>query len=270
MFTCIFHTLHGLSSRAVTWLLLLLSSLLTVLGRYSREIASIARAFPPTLYQRSHYLATMLSVPSINPFVVCRACLSLHSYEDCLEKCGTQLSSKVCNEHFSSSTPVPLLREVVTSNGSRKFYPHLVYPYVCLSSSLKSLLSRPGFYNQCEEWRNSFVGSPVLYSGNVWNEFSSNSFLKDRNSIAFFLNIDWFQPFKHRVYSIGVIYLAILNVPRVIRYKRENIILIGLIPGPSEPSKTMNTYLSPLVSELLTLWNGVPIVAELKSFVVLC
>lgn len=67
------------------------------------------------------------------------------------------------------------------------------------------------------------------------------------------LNIE----FKHRVYSIGVIYLAIMNLPRAIRFKRENIILIGLIPGPSEPSLTLNTYLTPLVADLLSLWDGV-------------
>ena len=74
------------------------------------------------------------------------------------------------------------------------------------------------------------------------------------------LNIDWFQPYKHRQYSIGVIYLAILNLPRAVRFKRENIILVGLVPGPSEPSLTMNTYLAPLVADLSTLWDGVDIV----------
>ena len=68
---------------------------------------------------------------------------------------------------------------------------------------------------------------------------------------------DWFQPYKHRIYSVGVIYLAIMNLPHAIRFKRENIIIIGLLPGPAEPSKTINTYLTPLVSELLVLWDGV-------------
>ena len=57
---------------------------------------------------------------------------------------------------------------------------------------------------------------------------------------------------------MGVIYLAIMNLPRAIRFKRENIILIGVIPGPSEPPLTVNTYLTPLVTELLSLWRGIP------------
>ena len=71
------------------------------------------------------------------------------------------------------------------------------------------------------------------------------------------LNIDWFQPFDHFIYSVGVIYLVVLNLPRNVRYKRENVILIGIIPGPSEPPLTINSYLIPLVLGLLELWHGV-------------
>ena len=66
-------------------------------------------------------------------------------------------------------------------------------------------------------------------------------------------NIDWFQSFKHINYSIGVIFVVILNLPRAVRYKRKNLIIVGLIPGPTEPPKTVNTYLAPLVSDLLSL-----------------
>ena len=31
-------------------------------------------------------------------------------------------------------------------------------------------------------------------------------------------------------------YLTILNLPRKIRFKQENVLLIGLIPGPKEPN----------------------------------
>lgn len=69
------------------------------------------------------------------------------------------------------------------------------------------------------------------------------------------MNIDWFQPYKHLNYSVGVIYLTIMNLPRSLRYKRENILLVGIIPGPHEPS--INSYLDPLVKELLYFWDGI-------------
>lgn len=33
--------------------------------------------------------------------------------------------------------------------------------------------------------------------------------------------------------------------------------LVGIIPGPTEPPLLINTYLNPLVSELLDLWDGI-------------
>ena len=264
-FSCLFQTLHSLSSRAVVWLLKFLGTLLAFFGLYSDKIAGIAFAFPSTLYRRKQYLKERLSVASVFHYVVCPVCHNLSKYEHCLEKRGNQLLVKSCGVcERDARRNVPLLREIVTSSGSTKYYPISVFPSAYLVSSLQSLLSRPGFFEHCKEWHHEFVHncSPLtdVYCGQVWNDFLSHKgepFLSVPSNIAFMLNIDWFQPFKHRVYSIGVIYLAIMNLPREIRFKRGNIILVGLLPGPSEPSKTMNTYLTPLVADLLTLWEGV-------------
>ena len=61
---------------------------------------------------------------------------------------------------------------------------------------------------------------------------------------------------KHITYSVGVLYLVIFNLPREERFKRENIILLGIIPGPSEPKRTMNSYLGPFVRDMLEFWEG--------------
>ena len=77
------------------------------------------------------------------------------------------------------------------------------------------------------------------------------------NTFGLMLNVDWYQPYKYSPYSIGVIYLVVMNLPRFERYRRKNLILVGIIPGPNEPSLTINSYLSPLVDELNKLWEGV-------------
>lgn len=64
------------------------------------------------------------------------------------------------------------------------------------------------------------------------------------------LNVVWFQPFKLARYSVGVVYLVEMNLPRHEQFKVENVILVGVIPGPHEPSQSINTFLSPLVDEL--------------------
>ena len=78
--------------------------------------------------------------------------------------------------------------------------------------------------------------------------------------------MDWFQPFKHVTYSVGAVYLS--NLPRNLRYKRENIILCGILPGPKEP-KDLNSYLYPLVHELLLLWEGVVIKTQEHSEIII-
>ena len=62
-----------------------------------------------------------------------------------------------------------------------------------------------------------------IYDGEVWQTLkkSSQEDLANffRNEVAdshlgLMLNLDWFQPYGSTVYSIGVIYAAICNLPR--------------------------------------------------------
>ena len=106
-----------------------------------------------------------------------------------------------------------------------------------------------------------------IYDGNIWKEFPS--IMDAQNSPKFFtpetadsnlgimINLDWFQPFDSAVYSSGAIYGVICNLPRSIRFKRENILTLGLLLGPNEVKlDRINHYLAPIIDELLELWNG--------------
>ena len=112
----------------------------------------------------------------------------------------------------------------------------------------------------CELWRLR-KNQPAfcdIYDGQVWKDFqyiNGSPFLAAPNNLALMLNIDWFRPFKHTPYSVGAIYLVVTNLPRSERFKKENVILAGIVPGPSEPPLHMNSYLKPLVDELNELWE---------------
>lgn len=263
MFTCVFQTLHCLPNRAVQWVLQFFFCLLTVLGRYSTVVAKLAEGFPRSIYLRGQYLKDNLLVPKVEHMVVCTVCHSLYSFKDCFEKKGTLAVPRLCSECLLSRQHSSLLRQVITSQGTKKFYPYCVYPASSLICSLQVLLLRPEFCDQCETWRTHFKLDASdfydVYDGNIWADFlfyKNSPFLAQKNSLGLMMNIDWFQPYKHRTYSIGVIYLVVMNLPREIRFKRENIIIVGLLPGPSEPPLTINTYLTPLVSDLILLWKG--------------
>lgn len=52
--------------------------------------------------------------------------------------------------------------------------------------------------------------------------------------------------------------MVVQNLPRAVRFKPENLIVVATIPGPNEPScDHLNSYLEPLVDELLKFWQGV-------------
>ncbi|KAG2123991.1 hypothetical protein DEU56DRAFT_692148, partial [Suillus clintonianus] len=50
------------------------------------------------------------------------------------------------------------------------------------------------------------------------------------------INIDWFRSLKRANYSTGTVWLTIDNLPRLIRFLRENTFLLFVIPGPTEPN----------------------------------
>jgi len=86
--------------------------------------------------------------------------------------------------------------------------------------------------------------------------FEGRPFLSEPHNLGLMLNCDWFQLYDYSTYSVGVLYLVILNLPRAIRFKPENVLIAGVIPGPKEPSLgEMNSYLRPLVKELNLLWS---------------
>ena len=234
-FTCVYQTLHSLSLQAIQWLLLFLATLLSVFGQFSSKIQKISQAFPSTLYLRKQYLKDVLSLPTITYFVVCPSCHSLHHYSDCVKTISGHTEIQSCPECLKVHKNYPLLKRVLTSHDNEKFYPHRVYPYMSIISALQSLLMRPNFLQNCMQWKLSNNGMYDVYDGRVWNEYfvsNDSPFHNDKHTLGLTMNIDWFQPFKHRTYSVGVIYVAIMNLPRHMRFKR---VIVGLISGSSEP-----------------------------------
>ena len=126
-------------------------------------------------------------------------------------------------------------------------------------TGLQKLLMRPDFIKMNGKAVNDAQLKDV-YDGKIWKEFhmyDGKPFLLSENTFGLMLNIDWFQPYKYSQYSIGAVYLVIMNLPRKHRFLRENILLCGILPGPKEPRLHINQFLKPLVDDLLTLLSGI-------------
>lgn len=216
-----------------------------------------------------------LKVDEFIQYTVCSKCDSVYELAACSEKdLFGNLVTKHCAHITFPNHPMrsrrkqcgaPLLQKVYKNNNHVIFRPFKIYVYHPISNALSRLFNRTGFATICEHWRqrHEYPGYMTdVYDGRLWEEWQvmdGRDFLASPFSLVTTINLDWFQPFTHVNYSVGVLYMVILNLPREQRYKIENIILISIIPGPREPKHTINSFLTPLVEELNDLWNGISV-----------
>ena len=167
------------------------------------------------------------------------------------QACGTELTNKI-----------PVLNGFIRR-------PKMLFPIPSLKNQITTMYQRPDFEELLQKWTNRDSETGLysdIYDGKVWKTFPSSlddpdsRFFTAENSdshLGLMINLDWFQPFESSAYSSGAIYGVICNLPRELRFKRENMLYLGLLPGPSEVKlHKINHYLSPIVDELLEFWDG--------------
>ncbi len=231
-------------------------------------LCELADNFPATLFKARRYIGH--DKDDFLKIISCSKCHKLYTYEQAVVTEGDKTISRTCNHVRFPNHPQQRMREecgnalmktVVSADGKKSYlYPLKTYCYQPLKTSLQRILKRT-------DVREAMLKKPQfntdgffdIHDGRLWKEFkdvNGNGYFSDKRNLAGILNIDWFQPFERHEHSLGVIYIAILNLPREIRFKKENILLVGIIPGPKEPDLTVNSYLQPLVNDLLSFWKG--------------
>jgi hypothetical protein len=150
----------------------------------------------------------------------------------------------------------------------RRFY------YQPVNSWLGRMLSRPGIEELMDDTcdSSSTSGRTGGIMRDVWDGLvlqtmkgpgGSSLFSQRVNGearLVFSLFVDWFNPFGNKIsgkhVSMGAIYMVCLNLPTHLRYRLENVYLVGIIPGPTEPKlHEINHFLRPLVDDFQKLWN---------------
>ena len=175
--------------------------------------------------------------------------------------CRKKLMGKRCNTELSFERKL--------SFGKTKMVPYKTYPFLAPSEWIKTFFKQEEFItlitNRPEpsttEYRDIWDGR-ILQTFLMDPDGRTKALLKNRMNLALLLYLDFFNPFQRAVYSCGALYISVLNIPKSQRYKAKWSMLIGLIPGPSEPEGHINTYLSPIVDDLITLYAGI----QIRSF----
>lgn len=133
--------------------------------------------------------------------------------------------------------------------------------------SIEQLLDRVLISDTTPDNRDVPAATHDIWDGHVLRNFlgpDGEPFISHRfngeGRYVFSLCMDGFNPFHNKEagkkVSTGAIYMVCLNLPPGERYKIENMFLVGIIPGPHEPSvHQINHLLRPLVDDLRDFWE---------------
>ena len=239
-------------------------------------------SFPTSLYMARKKLGVCAHVIK---YATCEKCCKLYNVSEVSTDKPNQVPTTIhCNHSEFPNHPMAnqrkecgakLAKNVPVSNGII-YRPSLTFPIVSLKHQLQLMYNRKGFEESCKKWadrRNDSRYLNDIYDGRVWQTFWDQDqnlpfFRKEVSDrhLGIMLNLDWFQPFDNASYSVGAVYGVICNLPRSERFKPSNILTMALIPGPNEPSlHHLNHYLSPIIDQLIELWNGVELSATYES-----
>jgi len=275
MFLALWQFLFNISNKAMDLLIKFFKKFLLVLANFigNDRLRQLQNNFPSSHSQIYKLLG--LDDDAFTEYVLCPTCYLLYHYKDCVETTFGRRHSKKCifvnfpdhphrNQREPCNTVLLTCTDKLDINNELIFIPKKTYPYCSLKKSLARIVYQTDFMLKSEEWRGRLGKIPDdvmgdVYDAQVWKDFMSDrydNFLQYPGNLLLSINCDWFQPFSNTQYSVGALYLTILNLPRKERNKLENIILVSVIPGPREPKMTLNPLLVPLVEELKSVYNG--------------
>ena len=202
----------------------------------------------------------------IKKYVACKTC---HSIYHLPETNSDRSAHSTCRfaSRISSTSRLVLERcntGLYTVSKTGKLTPTMTFIYNSIITTLQQFFSRKNFMKEINSWRKRKLQKEGylfdIMDGDVWKSFKINEndnvpFVEaSKSNLMFNFNLDWFQAYTGAQYSVGAIYMTILNIDRKSRNLRKNVIFVGLMPGPYEPHlQQINNYLKPLIDELKIL-----------------
>ncbi|KAJ4487060.1 hypothetical protein C8J55DRAFT_594498 [Lentinula edodes] len=176
--------------------------------------------------------------PKIHRLFCCPTCFKMYPLDTSLKKCNYQKSSraKPCNTDLWSFRH--------SKKGHKIQIPRCSYTTTSFDSWLQSFLNRPSIekclYKTFIKTQNPAPQERMydIQDSPFWDSIRHN--LNSPHDLIFSVYVDWFNPLGNKQagkqISCGAIVLYCLNLPLEIRFRPENIFVVGMMPGPHGPT----------------------------------
>jgi len=218
---------------------------------------------------RAHNINSALRILGLEPDIISYVCCPRPSCCALYKPSDDGSYPELCTASVGGVECGYRLRTTCTSLSGKQFYKaHRMYHTQSILTALGRILSRPGVEDCLEEYVQDTFSYALPQLRDIWHGSVMSSIpwraAPDPDSrelrLVFSLSIDWFNAHhssqRGKSWSVGGVYLTILNLPPHLRHLPENMILVGLIPGPNKPSGVaLQNFVKLLVDELLILWD---------------
>ena len=278
LFVSFLHLLANVSRRDCNVALATITVLLCLSLRQSDhpESTAILQSIPRDVRTVVHALGIE---PKTQAFVCCPKCYCTYSFdaEPHLDHptAGADTEERIIAEHIPqfcsfkrTQDSLPCSERLRDLNASKDILTRQ-FIYQDLHHWIGRMYARPDieeYFNRYPD--KSFDGKLMrdIWDGSVLQNFDGpdgQPFMRPSGNegwLVFRLNVDGFNAYgtsnSGKALSIGGMYMVCFNLPPELRYKTENVYLVGIIPGPDEPlTSEVNHVLRPLIDGLLVLWQ---------------
>ena len=276
LFVSFLHLLANVSRRNCNTALLSIALLLRLSLQESNhpEAVAISKSIP-------HDIRTVIQSLGIEPrshaFVCCPKCFCTYSFDVDPEAYDDDPNGqeRIVAEHipqfcsFKQTQDSPPCSERLRAPNPNQDFLTRQFIYQDLHHWIGRMYARPDIEEYFDKYPDKdFDGQEMqdIWDGSVLQKFEGpdgKPFLRpsgNEGRLVFGLNVDGFNAHgtsnSGKALSIGGMYMVCFNLPPEIRYNMENMYLVGIVPGPDEPSTSeVNHVLRPLVDALLVLWR---------------
>lgn len=219
------------------------------------------RRIPPIPQSLERALAALNLEPDLEYFAQCPGCFKVFCFEDgdCPAFCDDVQPGEV-----ACGTKV---MRPVRVQGTWQMRPIRPFIYQSPKHWIGRMLSRKRFeYMMNTTARQASVkevaadiwDAPCIHQVKWPDGLSYAQAPQDELRLVLTMGVDWFKVHKggNKTWSVGAVYLIILNLPPTIRYRPENVCLVAIIPGPKKaPTEFLHRLLRPVVDEMLPFWT---------------